>query len=238
MHCTVLKNGEEKPLVESSAGERFDVWEKENGSSHGLLIYPDVHTCGETYFVQVRLNSGPSWWPDLLFPCAQSEGSPSMGPLRGHCCVLCDTHSEELVSASVWLIHKPLVFHGRTGLERTHLGIYADLWVVFFFTAATQMSRDGLCCGSRGRFPAYHKAAQVHESCPALGPYTASRGVAGRVCQPLFPVQASWIISSTTERAKVRLAVNGSSSLGISGIMIPDTWPVVFCLVSWQGFLK
>lgn len=38
--------------------------------------------------------------------------------------------------------------------------------------------------------------------------------------------------------AKVRLAVNGSNSLGISGIIITDTWPMVFYLVYWQSFLK
>jgi len=40
------------------------------------------------------------------------------------------------------------------------------------------------------------------------------------------------------ESAKVRLAVKGSNSLGTSGIRITDTWPVVFYLVYWQGFLK
>lgn len=39
------------------------------------------------------------------------------------------------------------------------------------------------------------------------------------------------------ERAKGRLAVNGSD-FGSSGVIITDTWPVLFYLVSWQGWLK
>ena len=89
------------------------------------------------------------------------------------------------------------------------------------------------------RFLAYNKATQAYESCPVLGPYVASRGVAGMVCMAAFssPCFMNYFLYYR-ESAKVRLAVNGSNSLGISGIIITDTWPMVFYLVYWQGFLK
>lgn len=60
------------------------------------------------------------------------------------------------------LVHKPLVFHGRTGLE-TCLGIYAGS----VFTAATHMSRRGGCCCC-SKFSeicsTYHSTAGVGDS--------------------------------------------------------------------------
>lgn len=99
--------------------------------------------------MQVGHSSGPSWWPDLLCPCAQSEGSPSKGPLRGHCYVHYGIYSEEFVSTSLRLIQKPLAFHGRSGLERTHLGIYAGLWFFFFHSNYTDEQGWSLLWKSR-----------------------------------------------------------------------------------------
>lgn len=88
-------------------------------------------------------------------------------------------------------------------------------------------------------FLGYNKGTRAAESCPGLGPYTAVRGVTGTVDVAAF---ASLCFMNYSlyyrDSAKARLAVNGSNSLGISGIIITDTWPMEFYLVYWQGFVK